>query len=117
MRFTAVIKDGKIKWHDEKGLAEHLSLIDSEECYIDIKPSKVRNTAQNNYYWAILREFGEQCGYHAEEMHDVCKSHFKLKTTSEFTIEEFSEYIDRVIMYAAEQGFPVRDPRRATRLP
>ena len=117
MRFTAVIKNGKIKWHNERAVAEHLDMIDSEECYIDIKPSKVRNTAQNNYYWSILREFGEQCGYHAEEMHDVCKSHFKLKTTSEFTIEEFSEYIDRVIMYAAEQGFPVRDPRRATRLP
>ena len=116
MRFTALIKDGRIRWHDTKGLAEHLSLIDSEEVYIDIKASKVRNTAQNNYYWAILREFGKQCGYHPEEMHDVCKSHFKLKTTSEFTIEEFSEYIDRVIMYAAEQGFPVKDPR-STRLP
>ena len=116
MRFTALIKDGRINWHVTKGLAEHLNLIDSEEVYIDIKASKVRNTAQNNYYWAILREFGKQCGYHPEEMHEVCKSHLKLKTTSEFTIEEFSEYIDRVIMYAAEQGFPVRDPR-ATKLP
>ena len=68
MRFTAKIENGKINWHDTKGLAEHLNLIDSEEVYIDIKPSKVRNTAQNNYYWSILREFGEQCGYHAEEM-------------------------------------------------
>ena len=117
MRFTAVIKNGKIVWHDEKGLVKHLNLINDEECYIDIKPSKVRNTAQNNYYWTILRGFGEQCGYHAEEMHEVVKSHFKLKTTSEFTIEEFSEFIDRVIMYAAEQGFPVQDPRRATKLP
>ena len=117
MRFTAVIKDSRIKWHDEKALNEHLSLIDTEECYIDIKPSKVRNTAQNNYYWSIIREFGDQCGYHPEEMHDVVKSHFRLKTTSEFTVEEFSDYLDKVIMYAAEQGFPVKDPRRATRLP
>ena len=116
MRFTAKIENGKINWHDNKGVAEYLNLIDSEECYIDIKASKVRNTAQNNYYWAILREFGKQLGYHAEEMHEVCKSHFKLKTTSEFTVEEFSEYIDRVIYYAAEQGFPVQDPR-TTRLP
>ena len=116
MRFTAKIIKNEINWHDVEGLAEYLNLIDSEEVYIDIKASKVRNTAQNNYYWAILREFGKQCGYHPEEMHDVCKSHFKLKTTSEFTVEEFSEYIDRVIMYAAEQGFPVKDPR-STRLP
>jgi len=116
MRFTAIIKEGRIRWHDEKGLAEHLSLIDGTECYIDIKTSKVRNTAQNNYYWAILREFGRQVGYHAEEMHEVCKSHFKVETTSEFTVEEFSEFIDRVILWAAEQEFPVKDPR-STRLP
>ena len=117
MRFTAKIIKNEINWHDVEGLAEYLNLIDGNECYIDIKPSKVRNTAQNNYYWAILREFGDQTGYHAEEMHDVCKSHFKITTTSEFTIEEFSDYIDRVIYYAAKQGFPVQDPRRATKLP
>ena len=117
MRFTAKIIKNEINWHDVEGLAEYLNLIDSEEVYIDIKASKVRNTAQNNYYWAILREFGKQCGYHPEEMHDVCKSHFKLKTTSEFTIDEFSDYIDRVIIYSAEAGFPVQDPRRSTKLP
>ena len=116
MRFTAKIINGVINWHDVEGLAKHLNLIEGKECYIDIKTSKMRNTAQNNYYWAILREFGQQCGYHPEEMHDVCKCHFKIGSTSEFTIEEFSEYIDRVIIYAAEQGFPVKDPR-ATKLP
>ena len=116
MRFTAKIINGVIKWHDEKALAEHLNIINDVECYIDIKPSKVRNTAQNNYYWAILREFGDQCGYHPEEMHDVCKSHFKIKTTKEFNVDEFSEYIDRVIYWAAEMGFPVKDPR-TTKLP
>ena len=116
MRFTALIKDGNIKWHDIEGVAKHLNLIDGKECYIDIKSTKKRNTAQNNYYWAILKEFGKQCGYHPEEMHDVCKSHFKISSTSELDVEEFSEYIDKVIMFAAEQGFPVKDPR-ATRFP
>ena len=116
MRFTAKIKDGKIIWHDIEGIAEHLNLIDGKECYIHIKTSKVRNTAQNNYYWAVLRDFVRQCGYHPEEMHDVCKSHFNIGSTSELDVDEFSEYIDRVIYYAAEQGFPVKDPR-STRLP
>ena len=114
MRFTAKIENGKIRWHNEGSLAEYLNLLDSEEVYIDIKASKIRNTAQNNYYWSILRDFGKQVGYHPEEMHDVCKCHFKIGSTSEFTVEEFSEYLDRVIMYAAEQGFPVQDPRRST---
>ena len=116
MRFTAKIKDGKIVWHDNKSIVEHLELIDGYECYIDIKPSKKRNTAQNNYYWKILRQFGTQCGYHAEEMHDVCKTKFKIKSTSELNIDEFSDYIDRIIQFAAEQGFPIQDPR-TTRLP
>ena len=116
MRFTAKIKDGVINWHDTKGLAQHLNLIEGSECYIDIKQSNRRNTAQNNYYWAILKEFGNQCGYHPEVMHDVCKTHFKISSTKELNVDEFSEYIDRVIYYAAEQGFPVKDPR-ITKIP
>ena len=115
MRFTAKIKDGEIDWHDNDGLKSYL-LETEGEVYIDIKPSKIRNTAQNNYYWAILREFGQQVGYHPEEMHEVCKTHFKVQTTKEFDVGEFSEYIDRVIYWAAEQGYPVKD-QRFTKLP
>ena len=115
MRFTAKIEKGEIKWHDIEGLAEFLNLFEGE-AHIDIKPSNIRNTAQNNYYWAILREFGKQVGYHPEEMHEVCKTHFKVTTTKEFDVGEFSEYIDRVIYWAAEQGYPVKDPR-STKLP
>ena len=116
MRFTSKIINGDIIFHDKNGLKKHLSQIEGNECYIDIKPSKQRNTAQNNYYWQILKEFGRQCGYHAEEMHDVCKVKFKIKSTKELNVDEFSEYIERVVQFAAEQGFPVKDPR-ATRFP
>ena len=88
MRFTAKIKDGKIIWHNPKGLAAQLNRVDGHECYIDITATKQRNTAQNNYYWAVLKEFGKQCGYHAEEMHDVCKAHFKIGSTKEMYIDE-----------------------------
>ena len=116
MRFTAKIINGDIIFYDKNGLKKHLSQIEGNECYIDIKPSKQRNTAQNNYYWQILKEFGRQCGYHAEEMHDVCKVKFKIKSTKELNVDEFSEYIERVVQFAAEQGLPVKDPR-ATRFP
>ena len=115
MRFTAKIKDGEIGWHDTEGVAEFLRLFEGE-AYIDINPSNIRNTAQNNYYWSILREFARQIGYQPEELHYWCKHHFKIETTSEFTKEEFSEFIDRVILWAAEQGYPVEDPR-STKLP
>ena len=115
MRFTAKIEDGKVKWHDESGLKHYLSKLEGE-VYVDIKPSNRRNTAQNNYYWIMLKQFGHHVGYHSEEMHDVCKTHFKIKSTKELNVDEFSDYIDRVIYYAAEQGFPVKDPR-ITRFP
>ena len=111
VRFTAKIENGKIKWHNEINLVSHLILLDGDECYIDIKPSKIRNTAQNNYYWTILKEFGKHIGYHPEEMHEVCKVHFNICSTKTMNVDEFSEYVDRVIQYAAEQGFPVKDPR------
>ena len=115
MRFTAKIENGKISWHDIEGLARYL--YESEgECYIDIKPSNIRNTAQNNYYWRILRDFGNHVGYEAEEMHDVCKGHFKITSTKELNVDEFSDYIDSIIRWAAKQGFPVKDPR-STKLP
>ena len=115
MRFTAKIEKGKLNWHNNEGLTKFLSETEGE-VYVDIKPSNLRNTAQNNYYWIILREFGQQVGYHPEELHHWCKRHFKIETTSDFTKEEFSEFIDRVILWAAEQGYPVQDPR-STKLP
>ena len=115
MRFTAKIEEGKIKWHDSKGLARYLYEMDGE-VYIDIKPSDVRNTAQNNYYWAMLTDFGKQCGYHSEEMHEVCKTKFKIKSTKELNKDEFTEYLDRIHQFAAESSFPIKDPI-TTRLP
>ena len=115
MKFTAKIEKGKINWHDTEGLANFLDMFEGE-AYIDIKPSNLRNTAQNNYYWSILREFAQQVGYQPEELHYWCKRHFKIETTADFTKEEFSEFIDGVIIWAAEQGYPVKDPR-SSRLP
>ena len=115
MRFTGNIKDGKIEWHDNDGLRKFLC--ESEgEVYIDIKPTNKRNTAQNNYYWKMITEFGRQCGYHPDEMHEVCKAKFRINSTKDLNKDEFSEYLDRIHQWAAETGFPIRDPR-STRLP
>ena len=106
MRFTALIKDGRIRWHDTKGLAEHLSLIDSEEVYIDIKASKVRNTAQNNYYWAMLRDWGRDIGDDdINYMHGLAKSSYKIDSTKELNVDEFSEFLFFVERYARSNGW------------
>ena len=115
MRFTAAIKDGKVYWHDEASVKRYFEDCEGE-FYIDIKPSNIRNTAQNNHYWALLRDWGRAIGYSADELHEVVKSKFKLSSTADFNKQEFSEFLDEVIRYACENGYSGDDPR-ATRLP
>ena len=106
MRFTAKIENGKISWHDEKGVAEHLHLIDTKECYIDIRTSKVRNTAQNNYYWAILRDWGSDIGDNdINYMHGLVKSGYRTESTKEYDKDEFSEYLLFTEQYARKHGW------------
>ena len=104
MRFTAEIKDGKVHWHDRAGI-KHFFKDCEGEYYIDIKPSNTRNTAQNNFYWALLRDWGNCIGYDSEDLHDVVKSKFKLSTTSDFDRQEFSDFLDEVIHYVLDNGY------------
>ena len=46
-------------------------------------------------------------------MHDVMKVKFEIKSTKDLTQEEFSDFLDRVVRFAAEYGFAVNDPRRS----
>lgn len=110
MRFTANIKDGKVYWHDKAEVMRYFEELEGE-VYIDIKPSNIRNTAQNNYYRALLRDWGRCIGYNVEELHEVVKSKFKISSTTEFTKAEFSEFLDEVIRYAVENGYSGDDPR------
>ena len=113
MRFTAEIKDGKVHRHDRASIKQYFEDCEGEY-YIDIKPSNTRNTAQNNYYWALLRDWGKCIGYgkyEVEHLHNVIKAKFNIATTSDFDRQEFSDFLDEVIRYACENGYSVKDPR------
>ena len=113
MKFTATIKNGRLKIHDNKGLGRYLNDIDGD-VWIDIKPApKARSSQQNGYYRTIIRQIGNHLGYNEDEMHDVIKNKFQIKSTKDLTQEEFTDFLDRVIRFAAEYGFPVNDPRRS----
>ena len=81
--------------------------------WIDIKESpKARSSQHNAYYRHIIRQIGNHLGYPEDEMHEVIKEKFKVKSTKDLDIEEFSELLDKIIRLAAEYGFIVKDPRR-----
>ena len=112
MKFTGTIKKGKLKLHDKRGFNRLLNKIEGD-VWIDIKTApKTRSPQQNRYYRTIVREIGLHLGYPEDEMHDVIKHKFEIKSTKDLDVEEFSELLDRIIRFSAEYGFAVQDPRR-----
>ena len=112
MKFTGSVKKGKLTLHDKDGFKRFIKDIDSD-VWIDIKTApNTRSTQQNAYYRTIIRQIGNHLGYNEDEMHDVIKQKFAIKSTKDLDVEEFSELLDRIIRFSAEYGFAVQDPRR-----
>jgi hypothetical protein len=83
--------------------------------YVEIKPS-TRTSEQNRLYWAELQTLSEKCGHTPELWHCFMKRHF-LKSeaveiageviflppsTKKLTKSEFSDYIEQVFAWVAE---------------
>lgn len=112
MKFTARVKDGSLSFHDYQSLKRYLNGVKGE-VWVDIKEApKSRSPKQNGYYRTIIRDIGNRLGYNENEMHEVMKSHFEITSTKDLTQEEFTEFLDRIIRFAAELGHAVKDPRK-----
>ena len=112
MKFTGTIEKGKLQLHDKDGFNRFLNEVEGD-VWIDIKTApKTRSPQQNAYYRTIVRQIGLHLGYPEDEMHDVVKAKFEIKSTKDLDVDEFSEFLDRLIRFAAEYGFAVQDPRR-----
>lgn len=81
-----------------------------------------RTDAQNKYYWVILGIMAQEFGTTAEELHEYCKAEFlptqewftlirrkQLTSTTEQSKNQMSDYIERVIQFAAENGIALPD--------
>ena len=111
MKFTGSVKNGKLTLTDKTGFKQHLSQIDGD-VWLDVKPlPKSRSPKQNSYYRAIIRDLGNEFGYTEQEMHQTAKDLFSIKSTKDLSIEEFSDFLDRIIVHFAQLGYPVEDPR------
>ena len=114
MKFTGNIKDGKLNLHDKSGFNRYISQNEGE-VWIDIKSApKTRSPQQNGYYRTIIRDLAREMGDTEDDMHQIIKNHFEIQSTKELTQDEFSDFLDRLIRWAAGFGFPVKDPRRST---
>ena len=113
MKFTAKVKNGSLSFHDYGSLKRFLNQIKGE-VWVDIKVApKTRSPQQNGYYRTIIRELAKEIGDSEDGMHEAIKEHFKIESTKDLSHEEFSNFLDSVIRWAAGFGYPVKDPRRS----
>lgn len=81
-----------------------------------------RSDAQNKYYWVILGIMAQEFGTTAEELHTYLKAEFlpsqeyftlirqkRMTSTTEQSKDQMSDYIERVIQFAAENGIALPD--------
>ena len=79
---------------------------------IEVKEIVNRTQIQNSYYWGqvigspskegslMSNEMFQ--GYTKQELHEALKEKFEVKSTSAMEQEEFTEYINKIIRWAAE---------------
>lgn len=82
-----------------------------------------RTIAQNNYYWLYLGIIEKETGNLADDMHKLFKGKFlsnaivevfgekvrREKSTTELTVTEFSEYIEKIAVFTGIQPPPVEN--------
>ena len=116
MQFRGEVKEGKIVLDNPSRLATYLSGL-MGQVVLSVKPFKeTRTDKQNALYWAYMTEMGRVSGYSKEEMHEVMKRKFNVKTvevagevyevggsTTRMTTAEFTEYVRQVEQFALEQ--------------
>ncbi|MBT7339318.1 MAG: hypothetical protein HN802_06510 [Candidatus Jacksonbacteria bacterium] len=86
--------------------------MDDGDYYFELKPTGVRSSQQNAYYWIIVDVLAEELGYTSQEMHLTIKNHFNIESTKELEKKEFGEFVERLIRWSAiELGVVIPDPR------
>lgn len=92
------------------------------------KETKQRTNPQNSWLWgAVYPAIADWSGHSVDEIHEAMKQLHGQKTlitlpghaqelvprsTRDYTTDEFSEYVERVRAWAAQQGLLIPDPGR-----
>jgi hypothetical protein len=88
-------------------------------------PEKLlRTKQQNKYYWvAVVGIPAKDIGYSNEEMHEAYKIMFlrmhkegcpeTVRSTTDLNTKEFTEYVEKCRMWAAENGYEIPDPEES----
>lgn len=115
--------DGEVQDREKllKWFSRYLDRMPNGEQVIEFIET-TRTDAQNKYYWVVLQIMAGSLGTTPNELHEYFKSEFlpaqeyftlvrhkRLTSTTEQTKDQMTEYIDKVIRFAAEQGIIIPD--------
>lgn len=89
-----------------------------------VKPYKRnRSLEQNDTYWMIITDIGNELGYTKNDMHEFFMREYlpprsievngkviEAYSTRELKVGEMKDYLDRIIQWAAEHGIQHRHP-------
>jgi len=129
--FVGRIENQRLKLQDPDKFNLAIIELDGKEVELSIgKKKKWRSGKSNAYLFGVVyRAISDKTGYETEELHEIMKAKFSKKRkmtvhgeetifykgTSGMEQEEFSEFIDKVIRFAAmELGVVVPEPNQVT---
>lgn len=121
--FRAVIEEPyKVRLLNKESFDSFLSKFkEGEILEIVVKEIKNRTQVQNSYYWgqvigspskegSLLSNEMFQ-GHTKQELHEALKEKFGVKSTIGMSQEEFTDYINMIIVWAAEfAGMYIKEP-------
>jgi hypothetical protein len=123
--FSAVVRDGEIRPEDSGALRYRLKWLNGKRVYVTVSESRPkRSDRQNRYLWACYKLVSDWSGYESEEIHELFKamflptteitlageSRFITGSTASLNSKEFSEYVEKMRRWCAEQRLNIPSP-------
>lgn len=115
--FKGKIESGNLHITRSREFKNYIKKFEGKEIVLTIEPkSSVRTLAQNSYLWGVVYKIiSDYTGFTTQEIHEVCKKKFLYyekmhknksygftKSTTGLNKMNFSDYIERIKVFAAE---------------
>lgn len=129
LQFYGDVGEGKLTIHKRDLFDRYVKTLKGLVRITVEKVRKKRSIPQNNYYWICVTVIGAELGYTKDEMHAALKAEYltdtkivmhkkngivkeikMVKSTSQLYKYEMSEYMQQVIIFAADFGIELPDP-------
>lgn len=127
--FGQINEKGKFIPYNQDQLIQAFKKLSGKRAEITVRPeTKSRTNEQNRYLWGVVYKYiSEEIGYEPEQVHELMKFKFLkieilvkgnpetvIRSTTELSTEEFNQYVERIVRWAAEfLGLVIPDPNEA----